>query len=299
MYELNLDADSAVRVPDSKTASPTLKSTSNNETISQENSFVNAYSMQNDKKYLLGVVAHDRTVPLPRINDIGRYNNVYIDTNKIVTVYGKSKLRDYIQKELRKGNLVRIKKRNIQDSEWASPINAHYEMNVSKDNISQPDIIVKNNNMQKDGTINRAYQLQDIIKIPAASVRVQNNPSSLTNTASTSCTVTDLFNFVKQNDSEFNPTPSSLLLDKGKPLAVYHGTDAKFDEFDMSKGRANMDIQGSFFSPYGKVEIHLYKETQDGYVRILTVASKERNSLQVTKLIGVSKEKFVQKYSKK
>ncbi len=49
----------------------------------------------------------------------------------------------------------------------------------------------------------------------------------------------------------------------------------------------------------GKVEIHIYSQTKEGYIRILTVASKERGSLQVTKLIGVSKEKFEQKYAKK
>ncbi|MBE7020894.1 MAG: hypothetical protein E7411_05650 [Ruminococcaceae bacterium] len=47
-----------------------------------------------------------------------------------------------------------------------------------------------------------------------------------------------------------------------------------------------------------KVEAHIYKQTDDGYVRILTVVSNERDSLQVTKLIGVSKEKFEQKYDK-
>ena len=36
----------------------------------------------------------------------------------------------------------------------------------------------------------------------------------------------------------------------GNLLVVYHGTYADFTVFDMSKGRANMDIQGSFFSPW-------------------------------------------------
>ena len=36
----------------------------------------------------------------------------------------------------------------------------------------------------------------------------------------------------------------------GNLLVVYHGTYEKFTIFDMSKGRANMDIQGSFFSPW-------------------------------------------------
>ena len=38
--------------------------------------------------------------------------------------------------------------------------------------------------------------------------------------------------------------------EQGRPLVVYHGTDADFNAFDMSKGRANMDIKGAFFSPW-------------------------------------------------
>jgi len=36
----------------------------------------------------------------------------------------------------------------------------------------------------------------------------------------------------------------------GNLLVVYHGTDANFTVFDRSKSRANMDIQGNFFSPW-------------------------------------------------
>ena len=49
----------------------------------------------------------------------------------------------------------------------------------------------------------------------------------------------------------------------------------------------------------GKKEVHLYKETDEGYIRMLAVSSNERGSLMVTKLIGVSKEKFERKYAKK
>lgn len=45
--------------------------------------------------------------------------------------------------------------------------------------------------------------------------------------------------------------PDSTVRDEdGNLMPVYHGTDADFTEFDMSKGRANMDIQGAFFSPW-------------------------------------------------
>ena len=36
----------------------------------------------------------------------------------------------------------------------------------------------------------------------------------------------------------------------GKLVKVYHGTDADFTVFDRAMGRANMDIQGMFFSPW-------------------------------------------------
>ena len=48
-----------------------------------------------------------------------------------------------------------------------------------------------------------------------------------------------------------------------------------------------------------KVEIHLYKRNKNGYVKIILVYSNERKSVQVTKILGNSKEKFEQKYAKK
>ena len=47
-----------------------------------------------------------------------------------------------------------------------------------------------------------------------------------------------------------------------------------------------------------RTQIHIYKETEDGFIKILTVVSGERNALQVTKLTGSSKEKFFKKYKK-
>ncbi|MBR3105873.1 MAG: hypothetical protein IKH30_01665 [Clostridia bacterium] len=48
-----------------------------------------------------------------------------------------------------------------------------------------------------------------------------------------------------------NAMQNSKIRDEdGKLLPVYHGTSETFTEFDMSKGRANMDIQGAFFSPW-------------------------------------------------
>lgn len=43
---------------------------------------------------------------------------------------------------------------------------------------------------------------------------------------------------------------SKIRDEDGKLLKVYHGSDADFSVFDKTKGRANMDIQGMFFSPW-------------------------------------------------
>ena len=51
-------------------------------------------------------------------------------------------------------------------------------------------------------------------------------------------------------DWENNPDEASKVVDEnGEPLVVYHGSESNFDEFDTAKARANMDIQGMFFSP--------------------------------------------------
>ena len=49
----------------------------------------------------------------------------------------------------------------------------------------------------------------------------------------------------------------------------------------------------------GKTEVLIYRRAENGYYQIITVSSSERKSLQITKLIGVSKEKFEEKYAKK
>lgn len=59
-------------------------------------------------------------------------------------------------------------------------------------------------------------------------------------------------------DWENDPANASKVLDEnGEPLIVYHGSDADFDTFDRTRSRANMDIQGNFFSPW--------KEDAQGY----------------------------------
>ena len=58
-------------------------------------------------------------------------------TSKIAAVFGRDELRRYIQEQIRKGNLVRIKNRSNQTSELTTPIVAHYEESASDISITK------------------------------------------------------------------------------------------------------------------------------------------------------------------
>ena len=57
---------------------------------------------------------------------------------------------------------------------------------------------------------------------------------------------------------------SKIRDEDGKLLVVYHGTSEKFTVFDRTKSRANMDIQGSFFSPW-EIDAGGYGENVGAY----------------------------------
>ena len=95
------------------------------------------------------------------INEKGQYNEVFIDTNKIATVFGREDMNRYIDRELRAGNLVRIKNRNTQASELTSPINASYNENASADiTISQSDRSV-NSSISENEKNDTRYSFED------------------------------------------------------------------------------------------------------------------------------------------
>ena len=97
------------------------------------------------------------------INEKGQYNRVFIDTNKIATVFGRSKLRQYINEQLRAKNLVRIKTRSTQASESTSPINADYGMDASNNSIPQNSEM--SSDLEKIASTNSLSQADDIAPI--------------------------------------------------------------------------------------------------------------------------------------
>lgn len=60
-----------------------------------------------------------------------------IDVNKISTVFGREGFREYINRQIEKKNLVRIKIRNTQNSDPNALIAKRYEKDVSNTIIAQ------------------------------------------------------------------------------------------------------------------------------------------------------------------
>lgn len=93
---------------------------------------------------------------------------------------------------------------------------------------------------------------------------------------------------------------SKVVDEDGKPLVVYHGTDAEFNVFDMSKGRANMDIQGAFFSPY-ELDAQGYGENVKAYYLSIQnpadegTAYKALNRFKGQNNAGIKAREYLQK----
>lgn len=93
---------------------------------------------------------------------------------------------------------------------------------------------------------------------------------------------------------------SKVVDEDGKPLVVYHGTDEKFNAFDMSKGRANMDIQGAFFSPY-ELDAQGYGENVGAYYLSIQnpadegTAYKALNRFKGQNNAGIKAREYLQK----
>ena len=91
-----------------------------------------------------------KTINVPvYINEKGEYNRIFMDTNKLATVFGRDDFENYIKRELSKGNLVRIKNRSNQVSEPTLAISANYNKITSKDSISNSNKNV-NTKLSKD-----------------------------------------------------------------------------------------------------------------------------------------------------
>lgn len=92
-----------------------------------------------------------------------------------------------------------------------------------------------------------SYQVSEIEVLPGT---LEEAKSHTLPTDKTSITGNNLLQRVLNINGNLILEHSKVVDENGEPLVVYHGTDAKFNVFDRTKTRANMDIQGMFFSPW-------------------------------------------------
>lgn len=87
------------------------------------------------------------------------------------------------------------------------------------------------NDPNSEDTSKRAYQLQNIERYQIQRGSSHDSVSSVSAVSGIK-NVSDLFAYVKSRDRNFNPKPSSKMVDdNGMPLIMYHGTNNDFDVF--------------------------------------------------------------------
>lgn len=99
------------------------------------------------------------------------------------------------------------------------------------------------NDVNSDGTIKRAYQLQNITK-QQLNDRVQANTLAPSASTADTYTVSQLFELVKSLDKNFKPNEVSKVVNEdGTPKVVYHGTkNFGFTVFDTAKSDDNSTL---------------------------------------------------------
>ena len=145
------------------------------------------------------------------------------------------------------------------------------------------------NDVNNDGTIKRAYQLQNITKQQLNVRSSENTRSSIISTADV-YTVSHLFDIVKLFDKNFNPKGASKVVNEdGTPKVVYHGTDSDFTVFDITKSRSydgtlNYDLPGFYFSEntdeagsYGNFKEY-YLDLKNPYKGDIVALAREKGS---------------------
>lgn len=156
------------------------------------------------------------------------------------------------------------------------------------------------------------YNVGRIIKddLPSAKILAVRGSKALGKSSISSISNTDEnVKFSLKQDSEGNKLSeqqqeyfkdSQVRDEEGRLLVVYHGTDAKFTVFDRTKARANMDIQGSFFSPW-KIDAQGYgSEVGAYYLNIInpapeSVAYKALNKFKGQNYAGVKARDFLER----
>ena len=104
---------------------------------------------------------------------------------------------------------------------------------------------------------------------------ISNNASNVNNNETKfSLDIDSDGNKLTQQQAEYFKN-SKVRDEDGNLLKVYHGTTENFTVFDKTKGRANMDIQGMFFSPW-EIDAKGYGSNVNAYYINITNPASER-----------------------
>ncbi len=96
------------------------------------------------------------------IDEHTQYNRVFIDINKISTVFGKRDIHNYIARQVKNGNLVRIKNKSNLTSERSAPIAEGYGKIASTDSIRNSEQNVNENFKELVGSPKKLPVSKDI-----------------------------------------------------------------------------------------------------------------------------------------
>ena len=223
----------------------------------------NAENPQRREKYFLLISkikdADGNIINVPiYINEYADYHSVVVETNKVATVFGREGLRAYLQKEIKKGNLVRIKKKSLQVGDGTAPIAAAFGLKASDNSILNPEKKVNTSG--------------------------ENSSKKSENSAKRASMDADYMSAVERGDM----VTAQRMVDEAAKEAGYtvkglHATNAEFTVFDISKtSDVNYHGKGIYFTnsqrdvennyenyegpdPWQKIEAEAYELLYDKY----------------------------------
>ena len=140
------------------------------------------------------------------------------------------------------------------------------------------------NDVNSDGTMKRAYQLQNI-ENQQLEVRSSGNiRSSIMPTADVN-TVSDLFNLVKAFDKNFSPKEASKVVNAdGSPRVMYHGTSESFTVFDKKKAKYSGTLGKAFYFTDSDSHAGQYGNLMKAYLDIKNPIQGGRESVSDIRL---------------
>lgn len=216
-------------------------------------------------------------------NDLARINYVLENYDNVEVVDKSSK--EFNNSNNKSAQIILFKKKingtyylieSAAESKWKKlwVISAYINKN---DTVTQVSNDVKN--------VPQSYVRNELAS-PVSNDNVTQNKASVNNNETKfSLDIDSDGNKLTQQQAEYFKN-SKVRDEDGNLLKVYHGTTESFTVFDKTKGRANMDIQGIFFSPWELDAKGYGKNVNAYYINITNPASEQMGYKALRKFQG-------------